>query len=49
MKLNISFKDFKKNHLYKKNQVIYVKRKCDDDDKVWIWATQGIVKRVDRS
>jgi len=34
MKLNISFKDFKKNHLYKKNQVIYVKRKCDDYKKV---------------
>ena len=30
MKLNISLKDFKKNHKQKKNQVIFISRKCLD-------------------
>ena len=34
MKLNISFKDFKKKHLNKKSQIIYTKRKCSDYSKI---------------
>ena len=34
MKLNISFKDFKKNHLKKKHQVLFIKKKCRDYSKV---------------
>jgi anthranilate synthase component I len=34
MKLNISFKDFKKNHLRKKNQIIFSTNKCRDYSKV---------------
>ena len=30
MKLNISFKDFKKNHINKKHQVIFSKRNCNN-------------------
>ena len=34
MRLNISFKDFKKNHISKKHQIIFVKRNCDNYRKV---------------
>ena len=34
MKLNTSFKDFKKNHLKKKHQIIYATQKCVDYRKV---------------
>jgi anthranilate synthase component I len=34
MKLNTSFKDFKKNHINKKNQILFSSRKCDDYSKI---------------
>ena len=34
MKLNISFKEFKKNHLRKKNQIIFIKKKCKNYSKI---------------
>ena len=34
MKLNISFKSFKKNHIQKKHQIIFVSRKCNDYRKI---------------
>tara|TARA_B100002051_G_C16728043_1_gene636463 strand:+ start:186 stop:1643 length:1458 start_codon:yes stop_codon:yes gene_type:complete len=34
MKLNISFKNFKKNHKRKKNQILFVSKKCKDYRKV---------------
>ena len=34
MKLNISFKDFKKNHSKKKHQVLFFSKKCNDYRKV---------------
>ena len=34
MKLNISFKDFKKNHLKKKNQLLYTVKKCHNYSRV---------------
>ena len=34
MKLNISFKDFKKNHTKNKNQIIFTSKKCNDYTRV---------------
>ena len=34
MKLNTSFKDFKKNHINKKNQILFSSRKCNDYSKI---------------
>ena len=34
MKLNISFANFKKNHKNKKNQIIFISKKCNDYSKV---------------
>ena len=34
MKLNISFKSFKKNHKRKKNQILFISKKCNDYRKV---------------
>jgi anthranilate synthase component 1 len=34
MKLNISFKDFKENHLKKRNQILFTARKCSDYQKI---------------
>ena len=34
MKLNISFKEFKKRHLGKKNQIIFLKKKCKDYSRI---------------
>ncbi len=34
MKLNISFKDFKKNHIKKRNQILFTSRKCNDYQKI---------------
>ena len=34
MKLNISFKDFKKNHIKKRNQILFASRKCNDYQKI---------------
>ena len=34
MKLNISFANFKKNHKNKKDQIIFVSRKCNNYSKV---------------
>ena len=34
MKLNIGFQDFKKNHLKKKHQILFTKKKCKDYKKI---------------
>jgi len=34
MKLNISFRDFKKNHINKKHQILFTSRKCNEYKKV---------------
>ena len=34
MKLNISFKDFKKNHINKKHQILFTSRKCNEYKKI---------------
>ena len=34
MKLNISFKDFKKNHFQKKNQILFFSKKCKNYSKI---------------
>ena len=34
MKLNISFKDFKKNHFQKKNQILFFTKKCKNYSKI---------------
>ena len=34
MKLNIGFQDFKKNHLKKKHQILFTKKKCANYKKV---------------
>ena len=34
MRLNISFDKFKKNHILKKDQIIFISRKCNDYSKV---------------
>ena len=34
MKINISFQNFKKNHIKKKSQVIFVKKKCLNYKKI---------------
>ena len=34
MKINLSLKDFKNNHLKKKNQVLFIEKKCSDYNKV---------------
>ena len=34
MKINISFKNFKKNHLRKKNQLLFIEKKCSNYKKI---------------
>ena len=34
MKININFQSFKKNHLKKKSQVLFIDRKCLDYKKI---------------
>ena len=34
MKINISFKEFKKNHYKKKHQILFSSRSCDQYNKV---------------
>ena len=34
MKLNINFKDFKKNHIKKQNQIIFTSKKCNDYSRI---------------
>ena len=34
MKLNIKFQEFKKNHLKKKDQILFYSRKCKSYDNV---------------
>jgi len=34
MKINISFQNFKKNHLKKKNQILFIQKKCSDYRKI---------------
>ncbi len=34
MKLNISFANFKKNHKNKKNQILYIKKKCKNYERI---------------
>ncbi len=34
MKLNISFKDFKKNHIAQKNQIIFSSQKCNNYERI---------------
>ena len=34
MKINVSFENFKKNHLKKKSQVLYITKKCIDYKKI---------------
>ena len=34
MKINVSFQNFKKNHIKKKSQVVYVEKRCLDYAKI---------------
>ncbi len=34
MKINLSFQKFKKNHLRKKNQILFIEKKCQDYKKI---------------
>ena len=34
MKINVSFQNFRKNHLKKKNQILFVQKKCSNYVKI---------------